>query len=232
MLEQTNRIFTQAAARIAENIANFLPGLVVFGVILLVSILVAMAGRVIALRILRRLHADRRAGELGLQFIGDWSASGSPSVFFARVIFWAIVTLGLLVGLTALNATIPSRFAVAMFQYVPNVLSALIILLIGNLLARFLARSVLISAVNMQIQAARLLSVGVKWLVLVLTTAMALEQLRIGQQILLLAFGIAFGGIVLTLALAVGLGSKEMVSRSIERQMRESAEERDTLNHV
>jgi hypothetical protein len=232
MLEQTNQIFTQAATRIAENIANFLPGLVVFGVILVVTVLVALASRVIALRIMRRLQADRRAGELGLQFVGDWSASGSPSVFFARLLFWAILILGLLVGLTALNATIPSRFAVAMFQYVPNVLAALLILVIGNLMARFLARSVLISAVNMQIQAARLLSVGVKWLVLVLTTAMALEQLRIGQQILLLAFGIVFGGIVLTLALAVGLGSKEMVSRSIERQMREAGDDRDTLNHV
>jgi hypothetical protein len=232
MLEQTNRIFTQAATRIAENIANFLPGLVVFCVILLVTILVALASRVIALRLLRQLHADRRAGELGLQFIGDWSAAGSPSVVFARMLFWAILILGLLVGLTALNATMPSQFAVAMFQYVPNVLAALLIVVIGNLLARFLARSVLIGAVNMQIQAARLLSIGVKWLVLVLTAAMALEQLRIGQQILLLAFGIVFGGIVLTLALAVGLGSKEMVSRSIERQIREATDDRDTLNHV
>jgi hypothetical protein len=232
MLEQTNRILTQAATRIAENIANFLPGLVVFCVILLLTVLVALAARAIATRVFRRLQIDRRSGELGLQFIGDWSASGSPSVVLARMLFWAILVMGVLVALTALNATVPSQFAVAMFQYLPNVLAALLILVIGNLLARFLARSVLISAVNMQIQAARLLSIGVKWLVLVLTTAMALEQLRIGQQILLLAFGIAFGGIVLTLALAVGLGSKDAVRSSIERQMREASDERDRLNHV
>ena len=71
----------------------------------------------------------------------------------------------------------------------------------------------------MQIQSARLLSIGVKWLVLVLAGAMALDHLGIGRQILLLAFGILFGGIVLALALAVGLGSKEMVSRSLERQI-------------
>jgi hypothetical protein len=64
----------------------------------------------------------------------------------------------------------------------------------------------------MQIPAGRLRSVGVRWLVIVLTIAMAFAQLQIGQQILLLAFGIAFGGIVLTLALAVGLGSKDVVS--------------------
>jgi hypothetical protein len=49
---------------------------------------------------------------------------------------------------------------------------------------------------------------------------------------LVLAFGILFGGIVLALALAVGLGSKEMVTRSLERQIREAGEESDKLNHV
>jgi hypothetical protein len=70
----------------------------------------------------------------------------------------------------------------------------------------------------MNLQYARLLAVGVKWLVIVLAVAMALEQLKIGAGIVNLAFGILFGGIVLALALAVGLGSKELVSRSLERE--------------
>jgi hypothetical protein len=92
------------------------------------------------------------------------------------------------------------------------------VLVAGSFIARFLARSVLIGAVNMNLQYARLLSAGVKWLVLVLAVTMALEHLGIGSGIIRLAFGILFGGIVLALALAVGLGSKEMVSRSLERE--------------
>ena len=86
----------------------------------------------------------------------------------------------------------------------------------GTLIARFLSRSVLISAVNAQLQYARILSLGVKWLVLVLTAAMVLDHLEIGGAIVAEAFGILFGGIVLTLALAVGLGSRDIVSRSLE----------------
>ena len=55
-----------------------------------------------------------------------------------------------------------------------------------------------------------------KWLVLVLTAAMVLDHLEIGGAIVALAFGILFGGIVLTLSLAVGLGSRDIVSRSLE----------------
>ncbi len=85
-------------------------------------------------------------------------------------------------------------------------------------MARFLSRSVLITAVNLNLQYARLLGMGVKWLVLVLTAAMVLDHLAIGGLVVDLAFGILFGGIVLALALAVGLGSRDLVSRSLERE--------------
>jgi hypothetical protein len=232
MWEQTRRIAAQASARIAENIANFLPGVVVFCFIVLVAVLVAMLARFVTVRVLRRVAIDDRAREFGLDVVGEWPSTRPPSLVMGRIVFWLIVTVGLLVALTALDATIPNQFAVSVFQYLPNLLAATAIVSIGTVLARFLARSVLINAVNMQIQGARLLSLGVKWLVLVLTAAMALEQLRIGRQILLLAFGILFGGIVLTLALAVGLGSKEVVTRSLERQIREPTGGRDELDHI
>ena len=107
-----------------------------------------------------------------------------------------------------------------------------VVMLVGVLLARFLARSVLISAVNMHLQSARLLSVGVKWLVMVLAGAMALGHLGIGGQIVQVSFGILFGGIVLALALAVGLGSKEMVSRSWERQSDREREVEEHFHHL
>ncbi len=52
---------------------------------------------------------------------------------------------------------------------------------------------------------------------LVLTAAMVLDHLQIGGTVVDLAFGILFGGIVLTLSLAIGLGSRDLVSRSIEK---------------
>ena len=120
------------------------------------------------------------------------------------------------------------------FGYLPNVLAAIFVLGAGNIIARFLARSVLIGAVNMNLQYARLLSAGVKWLVVVLTIAMALEHLGIGGGIIRLAFGILFGGIVLALALAVGLGSKELVSRSLDREASKAASQsmREPVGHM
>jgi hypothetical protein len=99
-----------------------------------------------------------------------------------------------------------------------NLLTAIVLLVAGNVLARFLSRSILISLVNMNIQQARLLSLGVKWLVIITSAAMALDHLSIGGRIVELAFGILFGGIVLALALAVGLRSKDLAEWSLARQ--------------
>ena len=61
---------------------------------------------------------------------------------------------------------------------------------------------------------------------------MALDHLAIGRTVLLLAFGILFGGIVFAAALAVGLGAKDAVGRALERQLREPARGEDKVDHV
>jgi hypothetical protein len=127
---------------------------------------------------------------------------------------------------------LPSLLVIRLFSYIPNVLAALVVLIVGIFAARLLARNVLISAVNMRVQSARLISLGVKWMVLVLAGAMALQHLGIGGSIVTLSFGILFGGIVLALALAVGLGSKDMVSRSWEQQGHTDEEAEEHLQHL
>lgn len=231
MWEQTDRILRQAATRIGDHVADFLPGALVALVLMLGAVIVAALVRVVLGRALRGLEFDRRAERLGIGALAGWPAV-SLSETVALAAYWTILILGLLLGLTALNATIPSRLADAVFGYLPHLIAALMILIVGAIAARFLARSVLIGAVNMQIHSARLLSLTVKWLVMLVSVAMALDHLGIGRSVLLLAFAIFFGGIVLAASLAVGLGARDAVGRAIERQLRDPPRGDDHVNHV
>ena len=232
MWDQVEDMLRGATLRMVESVTDFLPGLLGLLVILLVALIVAILARTLVLKALTGIRFDQRAEQWGLGAHADWPGAGGPSAVIARFVMWTILVAGLLAGLSALDAALPEEFARTMFAYMPNVLAALLILVIGSVLARFLARSVLIGTVNMQLPAARLLALGVKWLVLVLAWAMALDHLGIGRNILPLAFAIVFGGIVLALALALGLGSKDVVRTLLERQVRESAEPSDKLPHV
>jgi hypothetical protein len=218
MWDQVNDALRQSISRVLTSLASFIPGIAAF----LVSVVLALAlGALLAAaasRVLRWLRFDEQMERLGLQGLVEWFPSRSPTRLIGRLLFWSAFLLGLLIGIAALDATLMTTVAGRLLVFLPNVFVAVLLLVAGGLLARFLSRSVLISAVNMQIQSARLLGLGVKWLVLLLTAAMALNHVGIGGAILRLAFGILFGGIVLALALAVGLGSKDVVSRTWERQ--------------
>ena len=232
MWEQVDRILRQAMSQIGDHVANFLPGMLVSLMLVLAAFAVALLARVALVRALRGLDFDRHVDHWGVGALVGWPASTSPSQTVARAVYWTILVLGLLVSLTALNATIPSQLALSVFEYLPHLLAALMILVVGAIAARFLARSVLIGAVNMQIQSARLLSMVVKWVVLIVAVAMALDHMGIGRSVLLLAFAILFGGVVFAAALAVGLGARDAVSRTLERQLHEPPRRDDHVDHI
>jgi hypothetical protein len=232
MWEQVRQVLDQSTMRVLTSLANFLPGLLALLVAVLFAFVVALIVCTMLRRSLQGIDFDRRVSQIGFEGLADWSPGRSPTQLVSRAAYWIIVVLGLLVGVSALDATLTSRLVMRLFEYLPDVMAAGLVLVVGVLLARFLARGVLISAVNMQLQSARLLSLGVKWLVMVLAGAMALEHLGIGGQIVRLAFGILFGGIVLALSLAVGLGSKDMVSRSWQRQAKPDEEREEEFHHL
>jgi hypothetical protein len=232
MLDRVGNVLNQAMDRTLNAAANFLPGLLALVIIVAFSIVVAYILRAMIRRSLESVHFDRHVVEWGFASLAEWSPAHSASVLVARVAFWTTVGIGILVGISALDAHITSMMAVRLVEYLPNVAAAIMVMFVGLILARFFARSVLISAVNMHLQSARLLSLGVKWLVTVLAGAMALGHLGIGGLIVQVSFGILFGGIVLALALAIGLGSKDMVSRSWDRQQDRDREVEEHFHHL
>jgi mechanosensitive ion channel-like protein len=232
MWDQLNVALQQSASRVIAGVANFLPGVLALILVLVVSVPVAWIVSYLVRRSLTSLHFDDRLSQWGFSSISEWSPNRSPTRLSGRVVFWTIVLLGLLVGLTAVDASLTQGLATRSLAYLPNVFVAIIVLMVGTVVARFLARGVLIGAVNMQMEHAQLISVGVKWLILVLAAAMALEHLGIGGTIVQLAFAILFGGIVLALALAVGLGSKDVVRRSWERREQETRETEQPFHHL
>jgi hypothetical protein len=201
------------------HLASFLPGLLA---LLLAIVVLTTIGAVLA-ALLRRVFVaikfDERLSHNSIASIIDWAPAHSPSLLLSRAVFWAFVVIGCLIGISAFDASYSNNSEVSFFlvPYLTHSVGAIMILIFGNIAARFLARSVLIGAVNAKLQYARFLSLGVKWLILVLTAAMILDHLEVGGTVVVVAFGILFGGIVLTLALAIGMGFRDIVSRSLER---------------
>ena len=116
MWQQVERILAEAAQRSVESVVAFLPGVLALTMILLFALLLGALVRVVLLRALRGLEFDRLASSWGMGAFGDWTQSQGLSAFFARLTQWVILVLGLLIGLTALDAAVPAEFALSIFR--------------------------------------------------------------------------------------------------------------------
>lgn len=231
MWVQVQQALQESLHRAVVKVATLLPGILALVVALLISILIGWLLAAILRQILIALDFDARVEKFGIVNPSDWSSGKSPTLLATRILFWATVIVGLFVGIVAFDASLSSGLSSFVVEYISKIVSSVVLLIIGVLIARFLSRSVLINGVNMNIQHARLLSLGVKWLVLVFTAAMVLDHLSIARSIVDIGFGILFGGIVLALALAVGLGSRDLVSRSLDKERQKTPPEDEVVRH-
>ena len=218
MLTQVNDALIGSFQQVLIHLAHFLPA--VLALLLAIALFTLLASGVAWMlrKILTRARFDERTQRDNAAGVVEWSPSHRPTLLVSRIAFWSLVLLGVTVGISAYDSASASQDIAPMFlPYLAHSVGAFIIAVVGTLVARYISRSVLISASNARLQYARMLSLGVKYLVYVFTGAMVLDHLGIGGTIVELGFGILFGGMVLTLALAIGLGSRDIVARSIER---------------
>ena len=219
MWNEVGRVLSEAFGRLASVLVSDLPSLVAMVLVLAGTAALAVAVRVLLRRLLERLGLDRRAREWGLTSGRGLAPPRQISGQLAKAASWFVVLAGVALALDVLGATTPTALGSSLLSFLPRLLIGILVMLVGVGAARFLERSVLIGAVNQQLHEARFLALATKWLVLVLAAAMALQHVGVGGGLATLAFGIVLGGVMLAVALAVGLGAKDAVARALERRL-------------
>jgi len=213
----------------------FLPNLLAMIVIVIVGIVLARIVRIILIKSLTAINFDSWSDRMGFTTLmrkGDLWAK--PSAPLGAIVFWLLVIVTLMIGLSALNIPAIGGLVEQFFGYVPRVFSAAMILIIGYVLAGFISQGVLIAAVNSGYHYSKLLAKAIRTLLMVLILAMAMEQLQIAPSIVLAAFSIIFGGIVVALSISFGVGGIDAARRMIEQETLEkgAAETKDDIEHV
>ncbi len=221
----------EAFRRLLDAFLSVIPALAVLLTALLVGV---VAGGVLRLvltftgrLIVRRSRPDGPAS----RFLRAVGVRGSVETIAGAVSFWGAVAVALTVGVNALQPGALRTALGGVVAFLPKLLTAGFVLLLGFAAAAIARRSVLLFAVNTGLPWARGAAQGVKVLVLGFFAAAALEQLGVGPAILVAAFTISVGGVVLALALAFGLGARDLARLWLERKLR--AESEDTgIRHV
>jgi uncharacterized membrane protein len=204
-------------------------------VLVLLGLLLGWLAKEVVYRVLRALRFDRLCGRLGVgQEIERMGFEHSCSYLAAQVVQGIIIFTALLAGLNALGTPLTRNLVERFFLYLPHFLAALVILLVGTLVSRFLGRSVLIAAVNAGMPAAPLLAGLTRFFVMVLTVVAALDEFGISRTTIIVTFAILFGGVVTAGAIAFGLGGRDLARELLQSQFRPQAKTAadDQMRHL
>jgi hypothetical protein len=218
------------------KVLTFLPNLLAMITILIIGFLIAWIVKKVIFRFLKAIQFDKVSERWGLaEVLSKGGVTYSPASLLCRFFYWVIVLITLIMGIDALDVPATQNFIAQFFNYLPHLFAAILILIVGYLIAIFLGQAALIAAVNAQMESARLLGRSVRWFIIILSLTMALYHLGIAERVIIAAFTIFFGGIVLSLAIAFGWGGRELAKDFLERLYRKKGKGEnggDQISHI
>jgi Mechanosensitive ion channel, conserved TM helix len=227
MKEMILRGFQEAHENFARMLAEFLPRFLVMLIIILIGWLVAYILKYVLRAILRLTKIDRVSEEAGASRLLRKADLPSMSELLSRAIFWIIWLGFIVVGVSVLGIVSLQQQISNLIALLPQIFVAFFIVFVGILAANFFSRAALLAGVNAGLPSPRVFSETIRIVIGFLTFSMALEQIGLGKLTVLIAFSIVFGALMLGLAIAFGLGGRNMARRILEKHFRREEKARE-----
>jgi hypothetical protein len=211
-------VFLTSLNQFWVQLINFVPKLLAVVVILFFGWVIAKLVRTAVKRILELIQFDKFAEKSGLEaFMNSGSVNVTLSGVISQVMYWLVIIMFVITGANMLGLSELANLLHDLASYLPRIILAILVMIFGTLLARFVNRLVFAWLHSIKFESALIVSTSVEYGIQILALFIALEQLGIGVQLINSLFVIVFGAIFLALALAFGLGGREWAAKVIEK---------------
>ena len=208
-----------------DGLFDFLPNLIGFLLILLVGYIVAKVVAGVVGKLLEKAGVDRKLHESSARRYVDAALPGaSPSSGIARVVFWLIFIFFLFTAIGALGIPAVTGFMNDVLAYLPNVIVAILIFIVAALLSGAVAGAV--AKFMGDTPTGKVVGAVVPAVVMVIAFFMILEQLQIAPEIVRIAFTAIMFALALGLALAFGLGGREVAAEMLRNAYQKGQEQK------
>jgi small-conductance mechanosensitive channel len=218
VMQQQLDVFVTSLTSFWTQLAGFVPQLLAAMVLLFVGWLFANLVRTGVMKLLDVLHFDSLAEKTGIEaFLKQGNLDVSLSRMLAKLAYWVVIFVVIVTVSNSLGLQMVAGLFNEVVFYIPNIIVAILVLVFGVLVARFINRMVFAYLNNLGVQGALTISTLSEYATIVFVVFVALEQLQIGTNLLTAAFQIGFGAIGLAFALAFGLGGREWAAGVIKK---------------
>lgn len=216
-MEQVD-IFTASLTTFWTQLASFVPQLLVALVLLFIGWILAKVARSGVRRLLVALKFDKITEKSGLEaFMQHAELELSVAGVIGNLVYWLIILVMIVTVANSLGLQMVADLFNKVVLYIPNVIVAILVLVFGTILARFINRLVFAWLNNMEFDGALTVSTFSEYAMMVFVFFIAMEQLQIANELLTAAFIIAFGAVGLAFAIAFGMGAKDWAGRVVDK---------------
>jgi hypothetical protein len=206
----------------ATKITVFLPKLIGAIIIFVAGLMLAKLINLGVVKFLRLVRFDKAAEKTGVKdFLEKGNIIKTPSEIIGTLTYWFVMILVMIASLDALGLPIVSDILNDIFLYIPNVVAAMIVLVLGLLFGHLLSAVVQTTSASVGLPSAQGLGKITLYAIIFFAVSIALIQLDIGEEIVVSAFGLVFGALALAFGLAFGLGGKEVAAEYLKRWLEE-----------
>ncbi|MGE5319379.1 MAG: mechanosensitive ion channel family protein [Hyphomicrobiaceae bacterium] len=217
-MQQQLDVFVASLTSFWTQMAAFVPQLLAALLLLFVGWLFANLVRTAVTKLLDVLHFDSLAEKTGIEaFLKHGNLEVSLSRLLAKLAYWVVIFVVVVTVANSLGLHIVADLFNKIVLYIPNIIVAILVLVFGVLVARFINRMVFAYLNNIGVQGALTISTLSEYAVIIFVVFVALEQLQIGTSLLTAAFQIGFGAVGLAFALAFGIGGREWAASVIKK---------------
>jgi hypothetical protein len=228
--EETNMNVYDIAQYVGE-IFNEMPPIAAALITFILGWLLARLSKFLAPKILALLRFDFLSEKTGItSFLKKGNIGYSPSKLVGILLYWFLMILVLSNTVARLDKNAAASISLWIRSALPRTLTAGIIVVIGIVVVTFLANFFITIAKNAAIHNPVLIGKAIKYVGYILVATMALEQLGLGQTIVSTLLVLLFAAIALGLALAFGLGCKDMARKYMEEFIR-NIQEKERMRH-
>ena len=199
------------------KIWGYIPAIAGAIVILIVGWLIAKVVEVVIVRVLKAIRLDVISDKAGVSnILAHGEIKLTISELIGAVIYWIVILMVIATALGTLNLTVAAELVARLVDYVPNILIAIFILVVGAFIADFVAAVVRTTAGNAGINKANVLAKITKTIIVIFAIIVAIEQLKIASTLIVLAVNIILISIGVGIALAFGLGCKDIAGKFVQ----------------
>jgi hypothetical protein len=229
MTENLKSMLTKMWVVMQQQTTSFLPKLIVGFLVLLIGLVIARLIRALTARFFLAIRLDRISDRLGISaFLARGDIRHTVAEILATLVYWLVLVFSLQILGVTLGLEGVANFFAQILSYIPHLVVALIIFSVGVGIGFFFGGAVQVAASNAGFPAAKPLGATVKALISFFALVMALEQLQIATELLVSTMQIVIAAVAFALALAFGLGCKDLAGTAVQNWLAKARAQQPT----